>query len=597
MKQKVYISRLLRKTNIVFTILIVILNTATFYFSDSNKNTFISFSIFFNCFLFFMYRLNLRNLINKNFLALKKETMYVNYPITIGVFFFLIFAIFCTDIYTLSKINKEALNITFIFTYFMSTISMLLPSILLLVYMYLVCPAFVIPSYEQKKKKSKTDIILFILFFLFLIFSSIQFIENTINALTVSTREKFKAIKMPVEYPIKHLKYTDLSEISEDLLSKQKLEIPFLYTAEGFNIHSYDEAEKFCKSLNAKVATHKEIYNIIFHRFDTYGEKYYWTSDKAGRNNLVLHFKNMSYEIIKAPEDVKPVLYCTADASPDSIMYNQKHFYRVKPIEVNGQMNVKGKKEITFPPQNIEKMRIDLTRKQTEETVSDDTAKHINFNVKHVDAEYFNELLAKGYNYQSHVKVNSYYEASESDLEASLDRDPEMKNMRLCYYPFIDYKNMSLANESKIWKNSFCSPSFDVLSLIPEQKTRYQKDAYCYSKGGRLPNIPELMGILKTINGIIPNEKYWTSNTVTDFSTNKEIPIAITVTNERFVTIEPMFSTENAYTYCIKKPQKTSKIISNFRSRFRGENGNNYAKRICPTCKYYEMPDTVLMQN
>ena len=543
-----------------------------------------------------MYRFNIRSLAYKNWLALKKEIMYVNYPITIGVFFFLIFAIFCTDIYTLSKINKDALNVTFIFTYFMSSISMLLPSILLLVYMYLICPAFVIPTYEQKKKRSKTDLILFILFLIFLIYSGVQFIENTINALTVSSREKFRAVKMPVEYPIEHLKYKDLSQISQDLLSKQKLEIPFLFTAEGFNIHNYDEAEKFCKSLNAEIATHKEIYNIIFHRFDTYGEKYYWTRDKAGRNNLVLHFKNMSYEIVKVPEDAKPILYCTSDASPDSAMYNQKHFYKVKKVDINGQMNVKGKKEVTFPPQNIEKMKIDLTRKQNEEVVSDDTAKHINFNVKHVDATYFNELLAKGYSYESHVKVNSYYEASESDLEASLDKDPEMKNIRLCYFPFIDYKNMSLTNESKIWKNSFCSPSFDVVSLIPEQKTRYQKDAYCYANGGRLPNIPELMGILKTINGTIPNARYWTSNTVTDFSTDKEIPIAITISNGSFVTIEPVVSTENAYTYCVKKPKKTSKIISNFRSRFRGENGNNYAKRICPTCQYYEMPDTVLMQ-
>ena len=39
-----------------------------------------------------------------------------------------------------------------------------------------------------------------------------------------------------------------------------------------------------------------------------------------------------------------------------------------------------------------------------------------------------------------------------------------------------------------------------------------------------------------------------------------------------------------------------SKIISNFKSKFAGESGQYYAKDICGSCKYYEVPDTVLMQ-
>ena len=602
MKQKVYISKLLKKTNIFFTLLIVIFNVLTFFIADSNKDTFISLSIFFNCFLFFLYRFRVNTLTSRNWIAIKKEIMYVNYPITIGVFFLLIFTIFCVDIYSLSQINKDALNVTFIFTYFMSTISMLLPAILLLVYMYLVSPAFVIPSYEQRKNKRKTDFVLILFFIAFIIFSGIQIVTNTINTLTISSREKFKAVKLPVKYPTQHLKYTDLSATTEELLKRDDIKIPFLYTAEGFPINNYSDAENFCNSLNAKVANHLEIYNIIFHRFDTYGEKYYWTRDKAGRNNLLLHFKNMSYEIIKDPGNVKPILYCTSEANPDTQIYKQSHFFRVKPVEIGGEMNIKGemnvkaKKEVTFPPQNIEKMKVDLTKKQSQETVDNDTAKHVNFNVRHVDAEYFNELLSQGYTYENHVQVNSYYESNEFDLDASINRDPDLKNIRLCYYPFTEYNNMNMNNEAQIWRQSFCSPSFDIVDVAPVLKTRYQKDAYCYANGGRLPNIPELMGILKTFNINARGAKYWTNNQITDYATDTKTPVAIKITDTRFITVQPVSTTEEAYTFCVKRPQKSSKILANFRSRYKGENGSSYAKRICPSCKYYEVPDTVLLK-
>ena len=604
MKQKIYISRLLKKTNISFTILIIIFNLLTFFIADSNKDTFISLSIFFNCFLFFLYRFRINTLASRNWIAIKKEIMYINYPITIGIFFLLIFAIFCADIYSLSQINKDALNVTFIFTYFMSTISMLLPAILLLVYMYLICPAFVIPSFEQRKRKSKTDLILLLLFIIFIIFSGVQIITNTVNTLTVSTREKFKAVKLPVKYPKQYLKYTDLSAATEETLKREDIKIPFLYTAEGFSINNYNDAEQFCNSLNAKVASHLEIYNIIFHRFDTYGEKYYWTRDKAGRNNLLLHFKNMSYEIIKNPGNVKPILYCTSDANPDSQLYKPTHFFRVKPVEIGGEtniggkMNINAKKTVTYPPQNIEKMKVDLTKKQGQDTVEDDTAKHVNFNVRHVDEAYFNELLSQGYTYEEHVQVNSYYESSEFDLDASINRDPNLKNIRLCYYPFIEYKNMHITNEAQIWRQSLCSPSFDIINIAPVLKTRHQKDAYCYANGCRLPNSPELMGILKTCNAASKGAKYWTNNKITSSynDNDAQLPIAIKVTDPRFVTAEAIESTDEAYTFCVKNPEKKSRILANFRSRYRGDIGTNYAKKICQNCKYYEVPDTVLLR-
>lgn len=595
MKQNIYYGRPLRKLNISFTLLIILANIIAFIISSANKNTAVSLNIFFGCLIFFLYRFNLLNLINRSWLSLKKEILYTNYPITIGIFFLLIGAIFCFDIYSLSRINQDALNLTFIFALFLSTLSMIFPSLLLLVYMYLLCPAFVIPSYETKKSKRKTDILILILFIIFILFSGYQIAVNTINTLTIANREKFKAVKLPVKYPVKYLKYTDLSDSTKEVLQKQDVKIPFLYTAEGFKFKDYESAEKFCKSLNAEVAGHLEIYNIIFNRFDTYGENYYWTKDKAGKNNLLLHFKNMSYEIVKNPGNITPIVYCTSEAGPNLNMFDQTYFFRVKPVEIETK---KIKIDIPKKGEINSKQTEEQQNPQTRDIVSEDTVKHVNFNVRHVDINYFNELINQGYYYEKDLKVNSYYESNDFDLDSRINRDADMKNIRLCYYPFTDYKDMQIINQAQIWQQSFCSPSFDIIKPVPELKSTHQKDAYCYANGGRVPNIPELMAILKTFNSAVNGTKYWTNNKITSYGSSSQLPVAITVTTPGAVTAEAVSSSsEQAYTFCVKDSEKRSRIIANFKSRYKDLNGQYYAKKLCPSCRYYEVPDTVLLSN
>ena len=171
--------------------------------------------------------------------------------------------IFCFDLYQLSTINKNALNSTFILTYFMSTISVLMPSMFLLVYMYLFNPAIILPAFEKRKRTRKSDLLVIILFILFLIFSIFQFVENSISRMNILKKEKYKAVKLTIQYPDQHLKYTNLSAPVINKLKREKLNLPFSYTKEGYKFNSYEAAEQFCNSMNAKVASHKEIYNII----------------------------------------------------------------------------------------------------------------------------------------------------------------------------------------------------------------------------------------------------------------------------------------------------------------------------------------------
>lgn len=591
MKQKRYISKFLFRNNLFFTFVIIVCNWLAFTIADSNKNTLVSLNIFFSCLIFFLYRFKISALVNSHWLSIKKELMYINYPFTIGAFFILIFSIFGFDVYQLSTINKEALNTTFIFTYFMSTISVLMPSILLLVYMYLLSPAIILPSLEERKRKKILDILVFALFLMFILFSTFQIVGNAIEKLNLSKMEKFKAAKLPVQYSTQFLKYTDLSEPVREKLSRQKVEVPFLYTTKGYKFNTYEAAQQFCASMNAKVANHLEIYNIIFHRFDTFGEKYYWTSDKAGRNNLVLHFKNMSYEIMKKPKDISAVVYCTSSVSKDYKMFEQKYFFKNKPVQIgDDKLKIDAKKNFDIDKMQTGTDKQGFKRQQTPPQTEDDTsAKHVNFNVKHVPLEYFNELLDEGYYYETKVKINNYYASSEQQLRSKINEKRDRKNIKLCYYPFTEYTNMTINDEIQIWRQSFCSPSFELVNQTPEIKSANAKDAYCYANGGRVASIPETMGIIKTLNINADGSKFWTNA-----KTNVQAPVAINVIDGQSIEVDN--SSQNAYTFCVKKSANPSNIIANFKSRFRGVEGSSYARNICPNCKYYEVPDTVLIQ-
>lgn len=603
MIQKPHISKILQNNNLLFTCLVVICNVIAFFIADSNKNTIISLNIFFNCLIFFLYRFRVNALVNKNWLAIKKELMYINYPIIVGLFFLLFAGIFCFDIYCLSKVNRDALNVTFIFTYFMSTISMLLPSILMLSYMHLFYPAILLPAFNEKKRKRKTDILVFILFILFLLFSAFQFSMNIIDNFTSAHKTKYKAAKLAIQYSKEHLKYVDLTPAVRQKLENKKLEVPFMYTTEGFKFKTYEAAEQFCGSMNARVANHLEIYNIIFHRFDTFGEKYYWTSDKAGRTNLVLHFKNMSYEIKKKPQNTDAIVYCTAKANTDNKLFANHYFYKNKPVKIGDEkltnrerLNLNQKKNY-----KSDKLKIGTDnqqfkpQKQTFPPAQNDVTRHVNFNVKHVSNEYLNELINKGYYYDTSIKINNYYASSEAKLQSATRTNTYGNEINLCYFPYIDYDNIPIQSEKQIWKQNFCIPSFQIVNKKPELKSLHEKEAYCYANGGRLPNIPELLAIIKTTGNNHIGAKFWTNNKVTN-AMYEQKPIAVILTDTQSIKIQEVSTDEAIYTYCIKGSKNPSKIISNFKSKFAGESGQYYAKDICGSCKYYEVPDTVLMQ-
>ena len=93
MQKNLFKSNFLLKTNIQFTILLIILNIADFYISHGNKDKFTIFSFFINCSLFFLYRIKLSDLIGKYWLNIKKEILYINYPLLISGFFILLFII------------------------------------------------------------------------------------------------------------------------------------------------------------------------------------------------------------------------------------------------------------------------------------------------------------------------------------------------------------------------------------------------------------------------------------------------------------------------------------------------------------------------
>ena len=603
MIQKPHVSKILQNNNLLFTFLVVVCSIITFLIADSNKTTVISLSIFFNCLIFFLYRFRVNSLVNKNWLAIKKELMYINYPIIVGLFFILFAGIFCYDVFCLSKINREALNATFIFTYFMSTISMLLPSILMLAYMHLFYPAILLPSFGEKKRKRKTDILVFVLFILFLLFSAFQFAVNIIDNFTSAHKTKYKAAKLAIQYSKEHLKYVDLTPAVKRKLENQKLNTPFMYTTEGFRFKTYEAAERFCGSMNAKVANHLEIYNIIFHRFDTFGEKYYWTSDKAGRNSLVLHFKNMSYEVKKKPQDTEAIAYCTAKASEDYKLFANHYFYKNKPVQIGEEkltvgekLKLKQKKKFKTEKLNIGTDKQEYKpQKATFPPPENGIPRHVNFNVKHVSSEYLNDLINKGYYYDTSIKINNYYASSESQLKTVSQSYSSGSEINLCYFPYIDYDNIPLQREKQIWKQNFCSPSFEIMSKRAELKSLHEKDAYCYAHGSRLPNIPELMAIIKITGNNHIGAKFWTSNKTTN-EMYEQKPVAVVLTDTQSVKVQEISTDENIYTYCVKRSKNPSKIISNFKSRFAGETGQFYAKDICGSCKYYEVPDAVLMQ-
>lgn len=588
-------TNMLRNTNFVFTFFIIFVNVLSFLFCDSNKNTFFILSTIFNVFLFFLYRFCINSLIKSKWYLLKNEIMYVNYPVRIFIGFGILCAILVTNMLIIRKVNEAALNIAFSTAFFINTVIILIPSILFLIYMFLLMPAFIIPSYEIKRNK-KSDKYLFVIFIIFLLSVSVKFIFDGFFSPDFIKRDKFKIAKMVFSASDDFLKYTDLSEVTEENLKESELEIPFLYTVEGFPANSYYIAESFCDSIGAKVATHKEIYNIIFNRFDLFGEKYYWTSDTAGKNRLLLHFKNMNYEIVKATGNEKPVVYCTSSYNRENKGVT-KYFYKTPVIDYGTDEKDTGKTSYSTQNDNMNYNTGDGYNTGAGEygqpPVDVQKSGFVNFTIKHVSPQYLNEMINKGYNYsfepprrQDMYSQGSYYSTSRMLKENS--------EIRLCYFPFIDYENFSVGDEVQIWQQNFCYPRFETLSVPPAFKTRYEKDAYCMANGGRLPNIAELVAILKLNNEDIYSYKFWTNINIASSDSGLKNPVAITFAKDDLVVPEIIREPrEQAVAYCVKNPKTRPGLISNFKSHYAQYDGSYYAKSLCYNCKYYEMPDMV----
>ena len=592
----------LLKINIITTILVIISNLLIFFFFESSKDKFTILSTYANGIIFFIYLLLFSSKVKRNILDLKKEALYINYPLNIWVFFIFLFLILIASTICLISVNKDAANITFIFTFFMSTISMLFPSIILLVFIYFAIPAIIIPSISiQKRKKDETNFFIMFLFVCFLIFCIYNGTNTFIKERNFELQNKYKSARLTISYSTDFLKISnDINSYSQKKMSINTAEVPFDYTAEAFPYNDLQSAKIFCNAIDARVPNYLETYFIVFNKFDTFGDKYYWTNHKDGKHDLVLHFKNMSYEIVRKPANVTPLLYCIARSNDNYGFKNKSYFYRNVKRETKDTI-----KSLVDKPFDFDKLKnvVGIDKKEQkvippiqEELPAITEKKHINFSVKEVSNEVFRELLQKGYNYDPNISIKREYEANDFTFTAIIQNNTD--NIRLCYYPFTDYDNLTLYQEKQIWQQSFCSPAFDLVSKTPVLKSKYEKDSYCYANGGRLPNIPELNGILKTLGNIKPNIKYWTNNKVTDTSTNGQSSVLVYYKDSRFLNVKAISPSEtyNAYVYCIKNPKQSSSIIANYKSRFANIEGYYYAKQKCPRCQYYEVPDVILQQ-
>lgn len=583
----------LLKLNLLFTLFIILVNLVAFSFIDSGKDSFTKICFFANGVLFFAYLIMLSERAKEDVLELKKEALYVSYPHYIGGFlgFFIVILLFSGI--CLFSINPEAANITFIFTFFMSTISMLSPSILMMVFMYFAVPAFIIPSLSTNKKKS-SNIILKVLFIIFVLFCLFNIINAMVKIGTIQNQKKFKIAKVTMKYSTDFLKFKNVGSYTIKLLSRNDVTVPFYHTVDTIPHKEQYQAEFFCSSMGARVPDHLETYHIVFNKFDTFGEKYYWTSDKDGKFPLVLHYKNMSYDIIRKPENITPVTYCVAKDNTNYGVGSRHYFYRtVQQAETKSSIKQKKTFDLEFFKDIAEKeiQQSQAIKQQEEVPQIKAEKKYVNFSVKEVSREYMQQLINKGYYYNPELTIRKEYEINDLTFNAKVRENTN--SIKLCHYPFTEYGTLSINEERQIWQQSFCSPAFELTDMNPALKSRYEKEAYCYTKGGRLPNIPELNGILKTLGRNQSNVKYWTSHKI-----NGSDDVVVYYKDSRFLQTQILKNNEidNAYVYCIKKAKNPSRIVANYKSRFRNVDGKFYAGQKCSNCYYYEVPDVILQQ-
>lgn len=589
------------KINIFVTFLVVFANILGFIFCNGNKSDFILITFYLNVFIFFAHSFIVSKLLKKKINEMKREALNMNYLANIATLFMVLGLLLVVSAIILYIVNKDAFKLAFIFTFFMSILTMLFSSIAVLSYTCIIFPSFILlqmRSYVQEKKDSISVLTIAFAIFLFLLGS--KGLLFAYKAFNVEKQTKYKIIKLPVQYSTEYLKIKGVTDYGKKKLSREKVYTPFVYTAEAAEYEGFPQAIEFCESLGARLPNYLEMYNIAFNKFDTFGEKYYLTQNTDNKTPILIHFKDMSYTAMPLEENIKPLVYCVVSSKDNPQTVNRNFLYRKtkkqsktitkseyrQPFDDASLLEILGKdyqKPLTSAPQ--------IPNSTIEKEI-----KHVNFSVKEVPSSYMSQLIAKGYAYNQNVKISSQYETNDFAFSSMLQLDPMRKNIKLCFYPFTDYGNMNLYEESQIWQQSFCSPAFQLIEQQPAIKSKYEKDAYCMSRGGRLPNIPELNGILRTLKSKRIGDKYWTNNGVVGSHSQTKLPVLVYYKDSRFMKVETIEESadERAYVYCVKKAKNPSKVIANYTSRFKGMYGSSYASAKCPTCQYYEVPDTVV---
>lgn len=587
------ISKELLNLNLWTALTAIIINALIFFCLDKSKTGFVFKSFYLSGMMTIIYLILLTSKIKTKYYNLKKEILYINYKQNIMILAGSIFLILLSTAIILLIINKEAANAVFIFIFFMSTMSMLMPLILFLTLIFFAVPLWIIPSIKTPDKvNSIRYIIIFILIlFILLTLNSVRKQYNYIQNYRMLT--KFQASKLSMNYSTEYLKLSNkISAYAQKKMSRDTVNVPIYYLTKPMPSLDINSAYDFCNSLDARVPNYLEAYHIIFNRFDTFGDKYYWTSDNDEGIPLVLHFKNMSYELVKLPKGVYPELYCMINADENTQKKNNFFFYRKNEKLMQSDVKKSNDKKLGVSILDDIKNIIPHNTEMPSSTINTEK-KRINYSVREVSQDVMQELINKGYYYNPSDTIESKYETNSAISYSDNNNNEEI---RLCYYPFTDYGEFNINREYEIWKQSFCSPAFDMINIEPQMKTKEEKDTYCTERGGRLPNIPELTAILKAKGRTEPNVKYWTNNKVAGTHAISRLPVLVYFKDSRFMKIEAVEENvdELANVYCIKSPKVPSAVITNYKSRFKGVNGGYYAKQMCMNCRYFEVPDVIL---
>lgn len=577
MNKEIQKSKYIFKHNLLFTFIACIINLLAFKFLPDAKHHFIEYGILINGFLLYVYYNQLFSKMRKMIVGIKKEITTSNIPLRILFFFLLLIGILIWNTTTIYKLNPEAVNILFVSNVFIKTVTTHLPFILMLIFMFIITPAIIVPNYDNTKYKKANNILLLLLFFL-ISFMTIEIYINSSNEKLYIDFSKYELGRITYSFNQKYLEYEDITEEAKAIIEKNQAIIPFSYTKKEKMAFSYEEAEEFCKSMNAEVASLSEIYNITFNKFETHGDTLYWTRDTAGRTPVVMHYKDMNYIAKKADKRTKANVVCTTKQ-------NEKYLYTKKPIEAQN-INLSHKETNINPIEtNIEQKEIDT------ETMNIPT-EFLGFDIIFANEQYINKMIANGYKYNKTIKINPLNQVDEF---SNIKRIQQIENkVKFCHFPFMDFINFTMEQEKEVWKQNFCIPSFEIINVPQVEKTQYEKDAYCQSHGGRVPNISELSGIIKASNYINLGQKYWANNPVTKNGTKKHIYLSNL--NKEIYNVQIAETNETAQVICIKDGKEKTNIIANFTSKFENASGSYFAKEKCPKCDYYEMPDMVLNQ-